>query len=64
MTIAARPPQRALWTEHDAWGMRRAAPVCERQSALIEGELASVERESPAPAEPVGARPMTTWVKV
>ncbi len=25
----------------------------ERQSALIEGELASVERESPAPAEPV-----------
>jgi NADH dehydrogenase len=26
----------------------------ERQSALIEGELASVERESPAPAEPVG----------
>ena len=53
MSIAARPPQRTRWTEHDACGMRLEAPVSERQSALIEGELASVERESPAPGEPV-----------
>ena len=53
MSIAARLPQRALWTEHDACGMRLEALVSERQSALIESEPASVERESPAPAEPV-----------
>ena len=53
MSIAARTPQRALWIEHDACGMPLEAPVCERQSALIEGELASVEWELPAPAEQV-----------
>ena len=53
MSIAARLPQRNRCTEHDACGMRLEAPVCERQSALIKRELASVERDSPAPAEPV-----------
>ena len=53
MSIAARLTQRTIWTEHDACGMRLEALVSERRSALIEGELASVERESPASAEPV-----------
>jgi hypothetical protein len=53
MTIAARLPQRSRWTEHDACCVRLEALVSERQSAPIGGELASVERESPAPGEPV-----------
>ena len=53
MSIVARPTQRTSWTEHAACATRLEAPVSERLSALIEGELASVERESPAPAEPV-----------